>query len=243
LAGISCKICGGEAPLHGVVDFNKSCELPRGLALPLLGVPVWYRRCVSCGFLFTVMFDDFTPEDWKREVYNDGYAEVDPDYAGARAEANAPLVRSIAAQLGLTDPGRASIMIEPARVLDYGSGNGALTVLLADLPADCAAWDPLQPGPRPVLQFDLVTAFEVFEHTTTPIETAREALGFLRPGGALLFSTLVNDDLGAQEMNWYAAPRNGHVSIHSTKSLDLLFAGFDFGTQHLTPNIHMAMAV
>lgn len=188
------------------------------------------------------MFDDFTPEDWKREVYNDRYLEVDPDYSGERAERNAPLVASIASQLGLTDPGRSSILIERPRVLDYGSGNGKLTELLACLPAECAAWDPLGAQERPSRQFDLVTCFEVFEHTTTPVETAREAVAFIRPGGALLFSTMVCDDLGPQELNWYVAPRNGHVSIHSTKSLDTLFAGLGFGTQHLTPNVHMAMA-
>jgi SAM-dependent methyltransferase len=242
LAETDCKICGDDAPLHGVVDFNKSCELQRGLVLPLLGMPIWYRRCASCGFVFTRMFDGFTQEDWKREVYNVRYLEIDPDYASVRAEANAPLVASIAGQLGLTDPAYGTIMIERPRLLDYGSGNGKLTELLACLPADCAAWDPLGPGEKPDRQFDLVTAFEVFEHTTTPVETAREALAFIRPGGALLFSTLVCDDLGPQEMNWYIAPRNGHVSIHSTKSLDLMLSGLGFGTRHLTPNIHMAMA-
>lgn len=243
MIGIHCKICGDAAPLHGVVDFNKSCELPRGLALPLRGLAVWYRRCGSCGFLFTGMFDEFTPEDWKREVYNAEYLMVDPDYAGARAEANAPLVASIAAQLGLTEEGRSAILIERPRTLDYGSGNGALTERLALTGMECEAWDPLQGGARPSRQFDLVTSFEVFEHTTTPVETAREALGFVRPGGALLFSTLVCDELPAQGTDWfYLAPRNGHVSIHSTKSLDIMLRGLGFGAQHLTPNIHMAMA-
>lgn len=239
---IPCKICGADAPLHGVVDFNKSCELGKGLTLPVRGVAIWYHRCTGCGFLFTRQFDDFSAEDWKREVYNDDYLQVDPDYAGARAEANAPLVRSIADQLGLNAPFRSSILIEPPRILDYGSGGGTLTALLADLPFECTAWDPFQASERPVGQFELVTAFEVFVHAPKPIETARDAANLVRGGGALLFSTLVCDDLPAQHTDWaYLAPRNGHVSIHSTRSLDVMFKGLGLQVQHLTPNIHIAM--
>ncbi len=240
---IPCKICGASAPLHGVVDFSKSCERHRGLILPLRGVAIWYHRCPDCGFLFTRQFDDFTAEDWRRKVYNAEYLAVDPDYAGARAEANAPLVRSIVAQMGLADPLRAGIMIEPPRLLDYGSGGGGLTARLADLPFECAAWDPLEAPEKPTNQFELVTAFEVFEHTPTPVETAKDALGFVRGGGALMLSTLVCDDLPAQSTDWwYLAPRNGHVSIHSTRSLDRLFGDLGWRLQHLNANLHIAMA-
>jgi SAM-dependent methyltransferase len=228
-----------------VVDFNKSCEIDRGLALELSGVAVWYYRCTSCGFLFTPAMDGFGAAEWRKFVYNDDYLQVDPDYAGARAEANAPLVRTIAGQLGIGDPGLALILTAERRWLDYGSGQGQLTALLADLPVERAAWDPFggptEGGERPEGQFDLVTAFEVLEHTTIPVETARDALGFVRPGGAFLFSTLVHDEVRTQDMGWYIAPRNGHVSIHSTRSLDILFGALGWNVQHLTPNIHIAM--
>lgn len=227
-----------------MVDFNKSCEIDRGLALELSGVAVWYYRCGSCGFLFTPAFDAFSAEDWRKHVYNDDYIKVDPDYAGARAEANAPLVRNIAAQMSLTDPGLAAILTARRRWLDYGSGAGILTALLADLPVDAAAWDPFGGQQRPEGQFDLVTSFEVFEHAVSPVLAARDALGFVRPGGALLFSTLVCDELGPQKTDWfYLAPRNGHCSIHSTRSLDIMFGAFRFQVQHLTPNLHIAMAL
>lgn len=227
-----------------MVDFNKSCEIDRGLALELSGVPVWYYRCTGCGFLFTPTFDEFTADDWRRWVYNGDYLRVDPDYAGARAEANAPLVRSLAGQMGIGDPSLAAILTAPRRLLDYGSGGGQLTGLLADLPAERAAWDPFGGQERPEGKFDLVTAFEVFEHTATPMVTACDALGFVRPGGALAFSTLVCDALPAQKTDWpYLAPRNGHVSLYSTRSLDILFGALRYQVQHLTPNLHIAMAV
>jgi hypothetical protein len=239
---IPCKVCGEASPLHGVVDFNKSCEIDRGLALDLSGVAVWYYRCASCGFLFTAAFDEFSAEDWRTHVYNDDYLQVDPDYAGARAEANAPLVRSIAQQMSLTDPQMGEILLARPRWLDYGSGAGTLTGLLADLPVERAAWDPFGASARPEGQFELVTAFEVFEHAVMPVLTTRDALGFVRAGGALLFSTLVHDDVPTQDVSsWYIAPKNGHVSIFSTRSLDVMFGTLGWSVQHLTLNLHVAM--
>jgi hypothetical protein len=55
-APTACKICAGPAPLYGVVDFHRGCEIPGGKRLPLSGIPVHYRRCTVCGFLFTAAF-------------------------------------------------------------------------------------------------------------------------------------------------------------------------------------------
>src|SRR6202044_3599068 len=84
-----CKICGGAAPLYGVVDFNKSCEEPNGLKLSLTGVPVYYRRCANCHFVFTDAFDDWSAEELKTHIYNDDYRMVDPDYKTTRPRGNA----------------------------------------------------------------------------------------------------------------------------------------------------------
>lgn len=56
------KICGDPSPLFGVVDFNKSCLEAQRKALTLSGRPVYYRRCSACRFLFTGVFDDWSPE-------------------------------------------------------------------------------------------------------------------------------------------------------------------------------------
>src|SRR5262249_5069744 len=56
---ISCKICDSDAALYGVVDLQRPCEFPGGARPPLSGVPVYYRRCPQCSFLFTDAFDDW----------------------------------------------------------------------------------------------------------------------------------------------------------------------------------------
>ena len=68
-----CKICRQPAPLFGLVDFNRNCQIPDCVKLPLTGTPVYYRRCNACGFLFTDAFDDWSPDDFKTHIYNGGY--------------------------------------------------------------------------------------------------------------------------------------------------------------------------
>src|ERR1700677_47859 len=85
----ACKICGGVAPLYGVVDFHKCCEELRGFRLPLSGVPIYYRRCQTCGFLFTDAFDNWSHDQVRSYIYNGDHHLVDPDYRPARPSANA----------------------------------------------------------------------------------------------------------------------------------------------------------
>src|SRR5580698_7926076 len=75
-----CKICSAPSPLYGVVDFNKSCIEQQGRKLPLSGHPIYFRRCQQCGFTFTTAFDGWDLDAFCRNIYNDEYVVVDPDY-------------------------------------------------------------------------------------------------------------------------------------------------------------------
>ena len=63
------------------------------LLLPLSGVPIYYRHCASCDFLYTDAFDDWSIEDFRAHIYNDEYAMADPEYAQKRPRDNASLRR------------------------------------------------------------------------------------------------------------------------------------------------------
>jgi len=228
---IACKVCGASSSLFGVVDFNKTCEVRNGTSLPLSGVPVWYYRCPDCGFLFTAQFDDWTPGQWKERIYNAEYGSVDPEGIDARPRGNAQFGADVAHRVGAR------------RLLDYGGGAGLLSQLLVEACFDSWSWDMLHDTARPDGDFDLISCFEVFEHTPTPRETLADLLSFLRPGGVVLFSTLTLGPLPFHDAShWYIAPRNGHVSIHSDDSLRLLF-GDGWHVEKLSEAYHLARRV
>ena len=79
--------------------------------------------------------------------------------------------------------------------------------------------DNIQPGET----FDIVTCFEVIEHVPhlDLNDWFCRLASFVSPVGTLLLSTELidnNPNIG----NWYIAPRNGHISLHSAASLQHL---------------------
>jgi len=224
---IPCKICQGEASPFDVVDFSKSCHAapyPLGLS----AIPVMYWQCDRCQFLFTNFFDNFTAEQWQRYVYNDEYAKVDPDYAVDRPHSNARTLRTLlAGQKG------SSIC------LDYGGGNGLTAELMRK---DGWAFDCHDPfgqtdiSPDRIGRYNFCSAIEVFEHSPDPVGSLRAIVEKCSPGQLmiLIFTELTDGVVSKQTRLswWYAAPRNGHVSLYSRKSLRIL--GTKFGLEFAT---------
>jgi len=229
-----CKICGELAPAFGELDFNRSCLETAGKALPRSGVMVTYNQCPKCQFLFSSAFDSWSANDFIAEIYNDKYAEVDPDYAIARPAANAAFVYR-------TFLRRHSDLT----VLDYGSGNGTLAKLLRELGFRSAeSYDPLvaEFSARPNHKFAVVASFETLEHTPDPLAAIGEISALVDDPGIVVFSTMVQPaDFAAQGLNWwYVGPRNGHISIFSRKSLTAAWRSFGFTVGSFNDNFHVA---
>ena len=227
-----CKICRAPSPLFGVVDFHKSCEEGRGRKLTLSGIPVYYRRCGQCGFVFTQAFDTWTRAEFLRHIYNPDYRFVDPDYLETRPNHNAAMV---AETFGGS---RDSI-----RILDYGGGNGLLAERLRSLCFDAETYDPMHEFEvLPEGQFDLVTCFEVMEHVPEPGKTVAEIASLLATDGVVLFSTLVQPE-GFERTGlewWYAAPRNGHISLYTPPALARLFGAHGMRVGSFSDALHIA---
>ncbi len=234
VAPTPCKICGGQSGLFGVVDFAKCCEEARGKRLPLSGTPVYYRRCQVCEFLFTDAFDNWSEADFKVNIYNAEYIDVDPDYKEVRPNNTASMVQQLfgASMAGL-------------RILDYGGGDGALCTKLRDAGVlDVQTFDPFVAdfARRPAGKFDLITCIETLEHMPDPMAGIASILSSMKDAGLVLFSTLLQpSDFATHGANWwYVGPRNGHVSIFSRNALERAWQHYGCQTMSFNENVHVA---
>ena len=229
-----CPVCNETCPLLDRLDFNKSCEEARGRILGHSGLSVSYFLCGNCGFCFAPEIAAWTLAEFKERIYNDKYLQVDPDYAGRRPRANAA---------GLIS--KFGVAAHFITHLDYGGGNGLLANLLGDSNWQSDSYDPFADGESWVNQlgkYDLITAFEVFEHVPSPQRLISRLMSLLAPRGIVLFSTLLSDGNihPNQKLSWwYAAPRNGHISLFSRKCLEVLAQDHGFHFHSFSAGFHV----
>lgn len=229
----ACPVCASPADLYDVVDFNKSCRQNDGVHLPLSGVPVYYRRCPACAYTWAPEFGQWSDQDFLNHIYNEDYEFVDPDYLSARPQGNAGIV----AQLFGKER-------ERIRHLDYGGGNGGMSALLAQQGWDTTSFDPF-PGDGTTAaslgKFNLITSFEVFEHVPDPNVLMASLRALMDEECLVLFSTLISDGSVVPHGRldwWYAAPRNGHISLFSARSLAVLAEKYGLGFHSFSHGTH-----
>ena len=225
----ACKCCGGQTSFFAGYDFSRTCEDQERPVFARSGIDVPYYRCSSCGFVFTTYFDRWSKETFAERIYNSEYILADPEFSAIRpkyiAEQLSTLLASVPADI---------------KILDYGGGEGKLIQELKLRGFErCESYDPFfSDGSRPEGSFNLITAFEVAEHTADPILLFQDALSFLAPHGVLLFTTALQSRKPDRDW-WYIAPRNGHISIHSYASLQRLAGAVDATCLSLDDNLHM----
>lgn len=200
-----CLICNGDVKHVASIPFMKSCEEGS-----MDGERIDYVRCVDCGHVHAPSMCDKPPEWFSEHIYNADYVKFDPEYMGIRAERQAKnLVYAF------------SWARKRIQHLDYGGGDGRLSVMMASKGFDSATYDPFVDDSMVMGSFNLITAFEVLEHVPDPHGAMATIASMLDDDGMLIASTELNDhhDIGTW---WYAAPRNGHISLFSTESLGRL---------------------
>ena len=208
--GQPCRLCGGFSPPFDSLDFFKYCSPTDPFAFGFAGIQVEYRRCKDCGFIFTDFFDGWTPQEFTTYAYNADYTQIDSEHADIRPSKLAAQVAERLAAFREID------------ILDYGFGSGVFSERMAAHGfTNITNYDPFSSPKRPDGTFNLITCFEVIEHTVSPRACLQDMASFLAPGGCIIFSQpLQPADIETIRGNWwYIGPRNGHTSIFTADAL------------------------
>jgi hypothetical protein len=199
-----CKVCEKTA-----LAFGNGKVLGRHL--------VQYFRCDHCGFIQTEQ------PYWLEEAYCEAITKTDIGLVG-RNVSLAGLVKLIIA--GMFD--------SQAKFLDYGGGYGMFARLMRDAGLDFYLYDQYcqnlfakgfaLEGPENE-SFELVTAFEVFEHLVDPMRDIERMRQF---SPSILFTTtLVPTPAPLPGEWWYYGLEHGqHVALYSYETLSFIAEHF-----------------
>jgi glycosyltransferase involved in cell wall biosynthesis/SAM-dependent methyltransferase len=195
-----CKVCESESRYFATAKILQKYD-------------VKYYQCGNCGFVQT------ENPYWLNEAYSEAIA---PSDVGLLYRNN--IMANITAKLlfNYFDP--------DGKFLDYGGGYGVFVRLMRDQGFDFYWQDKycknlfatgFELKEKDKSELLLITAFELFEHLTYPIQELEEMLK-LAPN--ILFSTsLLPDNNPKPDQWWYYTPHEGqHIAIYTRKSLEIL---------------------
>jgi hypothetical protein len=214
---MKCKICAAT-----VVLFTSSIVLGKYSAA--------YYRCSTCGFVQT------EEPYWLEEAYSS--AITGSDLGLVRRNSRLATITRVLLTVFFDTQGR---------FLDFAGGYGLFVRMMRDNGFDFMWYDrfctnlfargfaaDLDNGGN----YDLVTAFEVFEHLVDPVSGLEE---LLKHSKNILFTTdLLPEPAPKPEEWWYYGLEHGqHVSFYTGKSLKLLAArkGLNFYSNGATVHL------
>ncbi|WKL45997.1 class I SAM-dependent methyltransferase [Flavobacterium pectinovorum] len=195
---MNCKICNSESD----VFFNSKI---------LDKYDVSYYKCNCCGFVQT------ENPHWLDEAYSNAITSQDIGLL-SRNVYYAPIVSSIIK----------FFFKKEANFLDYGGGYGVFVRLMRDRGFNFYRYDKycvnmFSKGydDDDKTNYELITAFEVFEHLVYPVE---EIQNMLKKSRNIIFSTELQPKNFKNEMDWwYVMPETGqHISLYSIETLQFI---------------------
>ncbi|WP_337866520.1 class I SAM-dependent methyltransferase [Ignavibacterium sp.] len=190
---INCKICNSESSTafeHKVL--NK--------------YDVKYFKCSSCGYLFT------ENPYWLNEAYKN---PINISDTGIMAR-NIYFSKIVSVILYFC-------IDKSAKYLDYAGGYGIFTRLMRDIGFNFYWHDDFTTNllargfEKSNERYELLTAFEVFEHFSNPVEEVKKMVEL---SDSILFSTVtLPEDVPAKDWWYYAFEHGQHISFYSEKTL------------------------
>lgn len=204
---MKCKICQSQTtPLFP----NKVIVLDK--------YSVDYFKCNSCGFIQTEV------PYWLDEAYNSAITSLDIGLVSR----NQRISQQLHALITL-------LFDKKGSYLDYGGGYGMLVRMMRDIGHDFYRYDTycenlfslhFDLNDISERKFELITAFELFEHLLDPVAETQKMLEL---GDSIFFSTEIIPDhnINKPEDWWYFIPETGqHISLYSIASLKKLAEHF-----------------
>jgi 2-polyprenyl-6-hydroxyphenyl methylase/3-demethylubiquinone-9 3-methyltransferase len=236
----ACKICGSVSPVLGSIDFNKKSPLWGEVTLPVSGHLIFYNQCSQCQFLFSSSLDKWSLDDFAHYIYNDDYALIDPEMFEIRPQQQADMLDSFCGHVK-----------KDISIFDYGGGEGRFADILREKGYEnVISYDPFFKNPHnpnhmdsiPEGFFDVVTCFETIEHVPNPLEVMTRLASLLSEDGFILIRTAVlPEDFEEKGLFWsYVMPRNGHISIFSSVSLNLVWNSLGLKNGSFDNSTHIA---
>lgn len=212
------KITGGEtALLFKKIVLNK--------------YEVNYYRCLETGFIQTA------EPHWLSESYSNVITSLDVGLTNRNLR-YAKLVAKIISENFDDDK----------HFLDWGGGIGLFVRLMRDMGYNFYLYDLYAPNIlalgfnlndfEKAHEFELITAFEVFEHLVNPMQDI-EAM--LLKGKSILFTTeLIPANNNELENWWYLLPETGqHVGFYSIQSLNYIAKKYDLNLYSNNKDFHL----
>lgn len=189
-----------------------------------------YFQCEHCGFIQT------EKPYWLDEAYSDAITKSD--------------LGLISRNIALARISKIIIMTlfnSNAKFIDYGGGYGIFVRMMRDFGFDfyrsdkfCAnlfslGFDADVEGRN---QYELITAFEVFEHLANPLNEIEHILSFSK---SILFSTLLVPRNSPKLSEWwyYGIEHGQHISFYTPKSLKEIADKFHLNLYSNGSSLHL----
>lgn len=197
---MSCKICGQTSSLFSVNTILEKYQIS-------------YYRCDHCGFVQT------QEPYWLDESYSDVINSSDIGLIGRNL---------IQAELSSTVI--SFFFNQREEFLDYGGGYGLFVRLMRDKGYNFYLHDPqcenlfaktFEIQLPTDIKYNLLTAFEVFEHLVDPLAEIEQMMQF---SPNIFFSTALLPKSSPKPSDWwyYGLEHGQHVSIYSRESLNYM---------------------
>lgn len=210
-----CKICSSNSePFSRAEILNK--------------YSIQYFKCPECGFIQT------EEPYWLEEAYSEVINRSDIGL----------LTRNL--ELSKTTKAVLTFLFDrKKKFLDYGAGYGVFVRLMRDFGFDFYWTDKysenifakdFEAGHSE--KFELLTAYEVFEHLIRPIEEVENMLTY---SDNVLFSTFLTPQNFPKPGEWwyYALDHGQHIALYSKKSLEVIAGKLKLNFYTNGKNLHL----